>query len=64
MIVSVGLKMSTEQNIGMTEMKMLRCISRHVIKDKVWNDYIQKKLGIIPDWEEDDKTRLQWFEHT
>ena len=34
--------------MGVVEIKMLRQMSEYIKKDKLQNDYIQEKVGVVP----------------
>ena len=42
------LKCQQEKKIRMTGMRMLRWMSRHTIKNKLWNDYFREKIRVVP----------------
>ena len=47
----------------MTDMKILRQMSKYIRKHKIHNDYIKEKLGVAPIEKKMIKTQLWWFGH-
>jgi hypothetical protein len=42
---------------------MLRWICGHTRRDRIWNDDIHEKLGVVPIEENLVQYRLRWFRH-
>jgi hypothetical protein len=49
--------------MSVAEMRMLRWICGHTRKDRIRNDDIRDKLGVVPIQEKLVQHRLRWFGH-
>jgi hypothetical protein len=49
------------QQLSVAEMRMLQWIYGHTRRDRVWNDDIRERLGVIPVEEKLVQHRLRWF---
>src|ERR1043165_9045496 len=51
------------QQLGVTEMRMLRWACGHTRKDRIRNDVIRERVGVAPIEEKLVQHRLRWFGH-
>ena len=57
------VKYQYEQKMSVVEMRMLRWMCGHTRKDKIRNEVIRNKVGVVPIEEKMRETRLKWFGH-
>ncbi|WP_317593309.1 hypothetical protein, partial [Lactiplantibacillus plantarum] len=58
-----AVKYQHEQKTSVAEMRMLRWMCGHTRKDKIRNEVIRNKVGVVPIEEKMRETRLRWFGH-
>jgi hypothetical protein len=51
------------KQLSVAEMRMLRWICGHTIRDRIRNDDIRERLGVTPVEEKLKQYRLRWFGH-
>jgi hypothetical protein len=51
------------QRLSVAEMHMLRWICGHTIRDRVRNEDIRDRVGVVPIEEKLVQHRLRWFDH-
>ena len=49
--------------MSIADMRMLRWMCGHIRKDKIRNEIIRNKVGVVPIKEKMKETRLRWFGH-
>ena len=58
-----ALKRQHEHKMDVAEMRMLRWMSVYTIKDRIRNDYIRERIGVVPISEKMVENRLRWYGH-
>ena len=57
------LKRKHEHKMDVAEMRMLKWICGHTIKDRIYNDHIRERVGVTLIAEKMVESRLRWFGH-
>ena len=58
-----ALKRKHEHKMAVAEMRMLRWMCGHTIKDRIYNDHIRERVGVTSIAEKMVESRLRWFGH-
>ena len=56
-----AVKYQREQKTSVAEMRMLRWMCGHTRKDRIRNEIIRNKVGVVPIEEKIRETKLRWF---
>ena len=58
-----ALKRKHEHKMEVAEMRMLRWMCGHTIKDRIYNDHIRERVEVTSIAEKMVENRLRWFGH-